>query len=433
MHIFTLKKNLKKKRIFASLLLTAVALVLLAGCSEESVKTSYVMTPVERGDIENTVSSSGTLEAVGTIEVLSQMSGTVEAVYADYNDTVTKGMRLIDLNTEILEIQVKEARASVKQAQATYDHTLLDYNNNQALYKKSLLSDFDLDTSKTELSIAEAQLTSAQAKLEELEIELNQYALILSPIAGIVLERNVDTGDTVVSGSSATSLFTLAKDLSQMEIHASVDELDISEISEGQGVRFTVDAYPDDTFSGSVRQVRLLPTSTESLVTYTVIVDAENRDNKLLPGMTATIDFLVEQKSDVLMVPNAALRFEPLEMTAETDEGDEDSLGGLLTGNLGGPSGGGPAGGGQGPPSGGAPGAGGPGGPGGGTSGGSSAAGSSGATAADTMKTLWYIDDDGELASIKVQAGVSDGVHTEIIGPDDLEGMQVIEKLEVVE
>ncbi|WP_319561148.1 efflux RND transporter periplasmic adaptor subunit [Marispirochaeta sp.] len=268
--------------------------LLIGGCTHKKGETEYVFVTIERGDIENTVSSSGALEPVGQVEVLSQMTGTVEKIYADYNDTVTKGMRLIDLNTDLLEIQARAAEASVLEAQATFDHTLLEYNNNLVLFEKKLLSDFDLHDSRTKLDIAAAQLTSAKAKLEEIKIELDQYALILSPITGIVLERSVEEGDTVVSGTIATTLYTLAKDLSRMEIMANVDELDIRRIREGQSVRFTVDAYSNDTFSGSVYQIRLMPTTEDNVVTYTVVVNAENPDSKLLPGMTANIDFLVE-------------------------------------------------------------------------------------------------------------------------------------------
>jgi HlyD family secretion protein len=424
-----MKMNLIQQRITKKkLLLVMIGSVLLcAGCSEKAAKTHYVFTTIERGDIENTVTSSGTIEAVGTVDVLSQMTGTVEKIYADYNDVVTKGERLIDLNTEILEIQEKEAEASVLEAQATYDHTLLEYNNNAGLHAKNMLSDFDLDTSKMELHIAKAQLMSAEAQLKQINIELEQYALILSPISGIVLERDVEVGDTVVSGTSATTLFSLAKDLSQMEIHVDVDELDISEITKGQEVRFTVDAYAGNTFSGSVRQIRLVPTTEDNVVTYTVIVDADNQENKLLPGMTATVDFLVEQKANVLLVPNAALRFEPVEEKKEQKASDTASKKGLFSsampgGGMGGPPGRGPGGG-----SGGAP-------P--GKTGNKERSAAATPIAAPTensaeMKNLWYENEKGVPESIPVMTGVTDGIHTEILGPDDLEGRQIIEKIKV--
>ncbi len=249
-------------------------------------------------------------------------------------------------------------------------------------------------------------------------MELDQYALILSPISGVALERKVEEGDTVQSGSSATSLFSLARDLSIVEIHASVDELDISSIKIGQAVRFTVDAYPEDQFSGSVRQVRLVPSTDDNLVSYTVIIDASNPELKLFPGMTAAVDFLVEQKSDVLIVPNAALRFTPPLKNSEENAAPENG-GGVLAalgggGGMHGPGGfpgGGP------PPEEGRP----------------SSSGSSGGDAVptDKHKSLWTLDENGEFRPVMVTAGISDGISTEISGPPDLEGLSIIEKIQV--
>ncbi len=433
----------------AGFLCSALALILLSGCSEKDQDTKYVMYEIKKGSIENVVSSSGTLEPVGTVDVISQMNGTVEKIYSDFNDRVEKGDKLIDMNTDILKIQVCSAEADVVDAEASYEHTLLEYNNNQKLFEKKLLSEFDLHASKTDLASARAALIRAQAQLDELRMELDQYALILSPISGVVLERNVEEGDTVQSGSSATSLFSLARDLSQMEIHATVDELDISSIKTGQTVRFSVDAYPEDQFDGSVRQVRLVPSTDDNLVSYTVIIDASNPELKLLPGMTAAVDFLVEQKDDVLIVPNAALRFTPPQMK-EPDSQEEGAGGGVLAaiGGGGGRMGGGP---------GGFPGGGPP--PGEGRPGESGERQAPGGQPMDNHKTLWTLDENRQFRPLMVIAGISDGIYTEVTvaerpegagkgaGPEgrnmegenpeaslegiSLEGMSIIEKIQV--
>ncbi len=433
----------KKKRRIGIIVVVVIACLAVTGAltvnwlGKETTAMGYEFTQVVRGDIENVVSSSGTMEPVGSVNVLAQMNGTVESIYADYNDSILKDAPLLDLNTDILEIQVKEAQASVLKSQAGYDLALLEYNNDQVLAEKNLISEYDLKTSETNLDIARADLVSAEANLEELQIELNHYALILSPITGIVLERNVDVGDTVMSGSSsATTLFTLAEDLSAMEIYAEVDELDISMIAEGMPVRFTVDAYPEDTFDGTVQEVRLLPETESNVVSYTVIVDTENEEDKLLPGMTASLEFIVEQKEDVLLVPNASFRYEPTaeeapdvqeklfeariadlpaeqqeqaraqfqEMQQAMKEAEDQGPNTLTSVSMGRPGGG----------------------PGGGSNGGSTADAGN-----DEKETLWYVDAEGELAVQYVQTGATDGSNTELIEADDLEGTEVILRVKV--
>jgi len=325
-----------------------------------------------------------------------------------------------------------------------------------------------LKTSQSALDVRKAELSSAQASLEEIETEINQYAIITSPIDGIVLERNIDAGQSVVGGSSAasSSLFTIAEDLARMQIEAGVDELDIGSIKVGQAVRFTVEADTERTYSGTVEQIRLVPETTNNVVYYSVIVLADNSSGKLLPGMTANVEFIKEQKSDVLVVPTAAFRFTPTTLTAAEvkravfvaslgdmledqkatvlarfDEAqkalaasgtDATKSGGLSTLMSGGMAGG--PGGAGGPP--GAP----------GSMGGSGRTAGSGQSASGTAgtgtgaagaarlvnsKTLWYLDESGQLAVTLVQAGASDESTTEIIGAEDLEGTKVIVKLQV--
>ena len=306
--------------ILAPLLLIAVLLGVWFRArlnTTTSGKASYELATVTRGSLESVVSASGTLSAVSTVSILAQMSGRVEKVNADYNDHIKKGQVLVELNTDMLKLQEKEAQAAVQKTQANYDLQLLDVQNKTTLAAKGLLSDYDLQTSKTTREVDAAELASDKAALDVIQTELTQYAFVTSPIDGIVLDRNVDVGQSVVEGSSnnATSLFTLAEDLSNMEIKAEVDELDISSIKVGQEVRFTVEADPDLTFNGKVHEIRLVPKTSDNVVTYYVIVDADNREGKLFPGMTADVQFIKEKKSGILIVPSAALRFQPNGLT----------------------------------------------------------------------------------------------------------------------
>jgi HlyD family secretion protein len=440
---------------------------------------SYEYTTVNRGTIESVVSSSGTLAPVSEVSVPSQMSGRVEKVNATYNDRVTKGQVLVELNTDTLKLQELSAQSAVAKAQASCNLQLLDYQNKSELAKKGLLADYDLKASKTTLDVSAAELASAQSALKVIQIQLNQYALITAPISGIVLDRNVEVGQSVVEGSSsnATSLFTLAEDLASMQIKAAVDELDIGSIKVGQEVRFTVEASPGTTYTGAVKEIRLVPATSNNVVNYYVIISAPNKNARLLPGMTADIEFIKQKKTNVLVVPTAALRFTPTGLTAaevaraeylagldgldagqkalaaqEYDEQQKTAASGksatgtksltsLLGGGMGGP-GGGPGGSGGGP--GGAPG----GGP-GGAAGSSGSAGSRSASAsgsasssnaaktagteasADVVKYLWYVDADGRLAALRVTVGASDGTNTEISSAEDLAGRKIILKIKV--
>jgi HlyD family secretion protein len=453
---------MKKKiilTVFIALIVVVAAITLITRPKKAAAgktKGSYEFTTVTRGDIESVVSSSGTLSAVSTVSILSQMSGQVEKVYVDYNDRVKKGQVLVVLNTDMLRLEEKENQAAVDKAKANYDLQLLDYENKKKLFEKGLVAEYDFKSSKSSLDVYAAELASAKAALSVIQTQINQYAFITSPINGIVLDKNVDVGQSVVTSSSsnASSLFTLAESLSKMEIKAEVDELDISSIKKGQEVRFTVEAQPNLTFKGTVSQILLVPETSDNVVTYYVKISADNMDEKLLPGMTATVEFIKEQKKDVLLVPSAAFRFKPTDLTdqeisemtfqtgladmpedqrkaalegetaakaangASSSSGTKTQSKGLTSVMMGGGAGG--------PPGGGR--AGGPGGP-------SSNGGTAGAAApvppADTRKTLWYLDDAGKPAVLLVQTGASDSLHTEIVGKDDLEGKKIILKVRV--
>jgi HlyD family secretion protein len=450
---------MNKKR--ASLIIPVAAALACAACSgakksadgaaAPAKEQKYQFTAVSKGSIESTVSSSGTLEPVSEVSVLPQMGGRALKVYADYNQRVKKGQLLVELDTTMLKLSERESAAAVKKAQATYDLQATLVANNEKLAAKGLISEYDLASSKSSLKVDAAELESAQAALSTIQTQINNYAFVTSPIDGIVLARSVEAGQTVVEGSSSnsTSLFTLAEDLSKMEIEVDVDELDIGSIRSGQEARFTVEALPGKTIMGKVREIHLVPTESDNVVTYTVIVDAPNADGKLLPGMTAQVEFIKEKKDNVLIVPSAALRFQPAglsaaeiakmeflaglgdisaEEKAKAEAGYDEmqkakaaeaqaskpaqasGLSGLMMG-------------------GGGPGFGGPG------QRRSGANGQSGAPAAGAAvavrKPLWYQGADGKLACAMVAVGATDGKNTEVSGPANLEGLKVILKAKV--
>jgi HlyD family secretion protein len=298
-----------------------VFLLLLSACGsgKTGAVKGYEFTTVSRGTLEKTVSAAGSLKPVATVKVLARMSGKVEKIYVDYNDVIRKGDILAELNTDMLRLQREQQAAAVVKARANHALQLLNYRNQEKLAEKDLISEYERMTGKTALDIQSAELAAAEASLRAIETEINQYAFIVSPIDGIVLERNISEGDTVVEGSSSnsTSLFTLAENLEEMQIEAGVGELDISGIRKGQGVRFTLEALPGKNFSGTVETFRLMPAVQDNVVSYTVIVGVDNPDGSLLPGMTCAVEFIEERNEDVLLVPNAALRYQPASLTAE--------------------------------------------------------------------------------------------------------------------
>jgi HlyD family secretion protein len=409
---------------------------------------AYEFAMVAKGTIETTVTSSGVLETVSSVSVLSQMSGRVEKVYADFNDHVKKGQLLVTLNTDMLELEKKEALANLNIAQVNYDLAALDHQNNATLAAKGLVSEYDLKSSKSAMDVKKASLQSAQSALQVIETQLTHYARIVSPIDGIVLERDVEAGGSVVEGSSsnATALFTIAKDLSKMEIKAEVDELDIGSVKVGQASRFTVEANPGKQYEGTVDSIRLVPETTDSVVNYSVIIKADNDDGSLLPGMTANVEFIKERRESVLLVPSAALRYQPASLSAkeiarmeyaaglgdvsetaraaalaeydaaQTASSSAKTASATKTTGLSGIIGGVPGGPGmhRSGSSSGTPGA-----P-------SSEPASGGAASSAVKKALWYLDAQGKLAVKMVAVGSSDGTNTEIAGADEIEGSRVI-------
>ena len=265
---------------------------------------------VTRGDIVNTVSSTGTLSAVNTVEIGAQVSGIIESLYVDFNSTVKAGQVLAVLDTTIVAAQVFDARAGLLRSKAQLDQAKAEFDRNKPLFEKGYLSATEFISIKTSYDAAVASHQSSEAALKRAKKNL-EYTTISSPISGTVIQRNVDAGQTIQASFQAPTLFIIATDMKSMQIEVNVDESDIGLIKEKQNVRFTVQAYPDETFTGTVKQVRLQPVTVQNVVNYVVVADAANENGHLLPGMTATVDFIIDEKKDVLLVPNSAIQFKP--------------------------------------------------------------------------------------------------------------------------
>lgn len=265
---------------------------------------------VGKGTISNTVTATGELEAITTVSVGTQVSGVIDKIFVDFNSQVKKGELLARLDQTSLLAQVDQSKASVDQAEAEVVYQKATFERYKVLAEKKLIAQSDYDLAFYNYSKAVASLKSAKSVHEKNKINL-AYASIYSPIDGVILNRAVDEGQTVAASFNTPTLFTIANDLTQMRVEASIDEADIGQVKFGQRVEFSVDAFPDMKFSGSVTEIRMEPVITSNVVTYVVIIDAPNPDKKLLPGMTANTTIFVNEKSDILVVPGKALRFAP--------------------------------------------------------------------------------------------------------------------------
>ena len=273
-------------------------------------KTSYRFDKVTRGDVLVGISATGTIQAVTTVQVGSQVSGTIAKLYADFNSVVKEGQLLAQLDPTFLQASVNEQRANVARAQAQVNEAERNFQRTRELFAKSLVSQADLDAATTTLESARAGMSQSTAALDRAEVNL-RYATIRAPISGVVISRSVDVGQTVAASLQAPTLFTIANDLRKMQVQASVDEADIGNVKTGQIVKFRVDSYPEQEFLGVVSQVRLAPVIAQNVVTYTVIIDVENPEQKLMPGMTATVSIEVVKAENSLRVPIQAIRFTP--------------------------------------------------------------------------------------------------------------------------
>jgi HlyD family secretion protein len=382
-----------KKKIF----IPVIILVVLIACIYYFFFTGSKNTPqftyssVSRGNVNQTILSTGTLQAVTTVEVGTQVSGKITKLYVDFNAKVKKGQLLAVIDMTNLKTQVNDAKSNLAKTKVVYHQLQVTHDKNTVLFNKSYISELDFLTSQTNLESALNDQKAAQSGLDRANTNLG-YAYIYAPISGTIQNRSVEEGQTVAASLSAPTLFTIAGDLNKMEILANIDESDIGQIEIGQKIDFSVQAYPDKKFWGLVVQKRINSAVVSNVVNYTVVCNADNEENFLLPGMTATVDFYIVQKESVLLVPNAALRFTPPDdMLAEyksdlakQNEGKTDTT-----------------------------------------------VRKSPATRTIHAKSLlgkiWYYDNNKKLRMASVVLGITDGKNTEIIrGKNIFEGMSII-------
>jgi HlyD family secretion protein len=389
------------------LLVIVIAVLLIAGgvfywrSRSGAHPAAPITSAVTRGDVVAKVSATGTLQPVTTVQVGTQVSGTIKALYADFNSQVHKGQVVAELDPSLFQTQVEQARGTMSKLQADADRSKVDVLDTQVkltraqeLFDQKLIARTDLETAQTTANEAQAAVKSADAQVTQARAALNQaqvnldHTTITAPIDGVVISRNVDVGQTVAASMQAPTLFVIANDLAKMQVSAAVDESDIGHIAIGQPVTFRVDAYPTQTFSGTVSQVRLQPTTEQNVVSYTTMIDVPNPEMKLKPGMTANVTIQIASNENVLRVPNAALKFRPASADAAAGNGDSGSARPAATsGRAGTPR-----------PSG----------------------------AGDRSFGRVFVLRNGQLVPVRVQAGVTDGAMTAIVSGDLQEGDQVV-------
>ena len=305
---------MKKKRkiwlIILGIVVLAIAAIVIVKMTKSANKELVIRTHVVgEYTVENTVTATGTIEPVETVEVGTQVSGKVEKIYVDYNDVVKKGQLMAELDKQTLNQSLSRAMASLTSAESQLNYAKLTYERTKQLYEANAATLAAYQEAQNSYTQAQMSKRNAQASYDQARVDL-AYAEIYSPIDGIVLDRAVEVGQTVAASFSTPTLFTLANDLTKMQVEADVDEADIGQVKVGQRVSFTVDAYMDDVFEGTVNQIRMKPTTTSNVVTYTVIIEAPNPDQKLFPGMTASVTIVTEEETG-LAVPAEAFNFTP--------------------------------------------------------------------------------------------------------------------------
>jgi len=387
--------KMKRKMMILVAVLAATTLTVGAYYARKGEAAPNISTAqVTRGDVVATVAATGTLEAVTTVQVGSQVSGTVEALYADFNSIVHKGQVIARLDPALYQTQVEQARANVTRAQADAERLAvavadarIKLQRAEELSERNLIAAIELEAAEVNLRSMDAQLRSAQAGTTQAQASLSQAevnvqkTVITAPIDGIVIARNVDIGQTVAASLQAPTLFVLAADLAQMRVNASIDESAVGSVQPGQPVTFRVDAYPAERFTGTVSQVRLNPVVVQNVVTYVGMIDVSNPELKLKPGMTATVTIEIARRDNVLRAPAAALRFRPttevLAALGQTSPAQDD-LG----------------------------------------------------AAPDTSGRLW-LDTDAGIKPVHVALGLSDGAQTEITGTTVEEGASAVTSVAV--
>jgi HlyD family secretion protein len=432
----------RKKVIIGIVVLVVVVGVILGWALLKDNKNGtvkYRQEALTKGDIEALVVTSGTLNPVTTVEVGSQVSGKITKINVDFNSQVKEGQILAELDPVPFQTRVDQnqanylsSQASLEKAKVTLDNLQSKYERSLSLFEKNLISYDEKESAeasylgaKTDLQAAEARVEQAKSQLESSKVDLS-YTIIRSPIDGLVISRNMNVGQTVQASFQAPKLFDIANDLSKMQVECAVDEADVGKVKEGQKVRFTVDAFQEDTFNGTVNQVRFSPTVTQNVVTYTTIVDVDNPGMKLRPGMTATVSIITGEAKGALRVPNAALRFTPT-LTPEQMKKIMEEMGQKMMaqrkpqgGQTGSPQAKRPAGessgqrmnfaqgGGMSQGTQGQPGIGG------------------GQRSGRRPSMVWYLGPDGKLNVAYIRTGVTDNSYTEILRSDLKEGQEVI-------
>jgi HlyD family secretion protein len=394
--------NFNKKTIVIIGLVAAIAIaaLLIRHYVSAQQAPAFRFATVERGDIQSLVSATGTLTATKTVSVGTQVSGQVSELFVDFNDHVKKGQLLARIDPTIAQQGVADAQANLEKVQAQKNQASADQNRNRELSADGLIATSALEQGGSALKVAQADMKSAGVTLQRAKQNLS-YTSIYAPIDGVVIERNVNNGQTVAASLSAPQLFLIANDLSHMQILAQVGESDIDQIKEAQSVKFTVQALPGRTFTGTVQQVRLQSTTADNVVNYTVVVTLENPDGKLLPGMTARVDFLVKSATKVLKVSNAALRYKPsTEIAAQFGAAapSKDPLPAAGSNSATGIQSG---------------------------AGGMRARKAQGSS--NGFGTLYYLDPQGKLQVVRVHTGISNGASTEVQDPKITLGMKVID------
>ena len=305
-----MKKKTKIWLIILGIVVAAIAVLLIVKARKSANKELVIRTHVvAEYTVENTVTATGTIEPVETVEVGTQVSGKVEKIYVDFNDVVKKGELLAELDKLTLNQSVSRAKASLTSAESQLNYAKLTYDRTKQLYESNAATLAAFQEAQNTYTQAQMSKKNAQASYDQALVDLS-YAEIYSPIDGIVLDRAVEVGQTVAASFSTPTLFTLANDLTKMQVEADVDEADIGQVKVGQRVTFTVDAYMNEDFDGTVSQIRMKPTTTSNVVTYTVIIEAPNPDQKLFPGMTASVTIVTEEQTG-LAVPAEAFNFTP--------------------------------------------------------------------------------------------------------------------------
>jgi len=315
-----------KKIGIAILMIVALGIVAFFTLRHKEDALKFRTEKVVRGDIEAAVTATGTLNAVTTVLVGTQVSGTIKNIHADFNSPVKKGELIVEIDPAAFEAQAEQARANLLTARANLEKSVValtdterTMNRSKELFSKDFVARSELDTAETNYATAKAQVSASKAQVAQAEAALKaaetnlRYTRILSPVDGVVVSRSVDVGQTVAASFQTPTLFTIAQDLTKMQINTNVDEADIGRIKNSQDVEFTVDAYPETLFKGSVFQIRIAPIIVQNVVTYDVVIRVDNPELKLKPGMTANVSILVAGKKGILKVPNTALRFRPPE------------------------------------------------------------------------------------------------------------------------